>query len=1284
MPAVVDSSIGDQIAFICKVHNIPMEDAYKALEALANPTLRPIVGIREFICSPWYMNAPKAVYPKIMSYLEEANNGEYSEAVFTGSIGCLTADTEFLTPTGWVRMDSYDGQAVGEYNTTTGQLEFRLPKSHIARDCQWFYYFKTKYGVDMALSPEHSVLYRNTKGDLVVTQAQALADSYESNKNGLRGTILTTFKAPTRHGVKMSDAQLRLQVAVRADGYFDYQATPKFCRVSVKKLRKIARLRLLLNDAKVGFEEKDNPDRPGFKNFKFYAPLHSKDFEWAWDCTKSQLEVITSEAMFWDGCGSTQVFATTSKATADFIQYAYAATGRRAAITQKPNPSSLCKGEANNLYRMAISDRTEPSMQSRIKGCVSTVPSPDGKKYCFETTTGFFVARRNGRVFVTGNSGKTTAALYTIVYQLYILSCYESPHALYDLDPASEIVFIFQSLNRKSATNDYNRFYAMVQKAPYFKKYFPFDPDLKTEMKFPQRIIVRPVSGSETAAIGENVFGGMIDEINFMSVIENAKNGGEGGVYDQAVALYNSISKRRKSRFGMSGKLPGMLCVVSSRRYPGQFTDKKEEEAAQEIADYGKTSIYLYSKRVWEVKEGFPSDMFPVFLGDEARRPRLLTRKEVDEWADIDSKLLDWIPVNFYDDFKRDIITAIRDIAGWATLAKHPFIVDREAIGACVRPDYNCFSRERVDFVETQLSIIPSQFYKPELPRFFHCDLAISGDSAGFAVGTVTGFKSVTSIEGIQELLPIVHIDAMLEVAPPKGGEIRLWKIRDIIHALRKAGMNIKWGTFDQFQCVSGNTSIWTDHGLVDARHVQEGMVVQSRIGPRPVTRKWAFGVQPTICMTTTDHSILDMTPNHKIEVAVDWHWPTTHRKQHKRPVWGWRRADELKVGDVVRTWSRPTEVDVAQPLKLPLIKRRPNSINYVVPKSLTPALAEFLGVVWGDGYIREDEVSVACADGEQQCAAEVFKRVFNCTPSIRKTDNHYVVSLYSRDLTRWLSVCGFEKTDFIPELIKHSPIAVQAAFVRGLFSTDGSVGTADGACTFSTQHWEWAEYVHVFLRSAFGISSCIVKSKREGDHYATLNDVQYIVSVRGSRHAFYTAVGFCYKGKQAKLEKHLDVQGRELWTKVESLEPSEAEVFDFEVAEDHAYIANGLVSHNSRDGMQLLKQAGLGIGYQSIDINCDPYEFTKNAIYDKRLTFPPHARCQRELASLEKNTKKAKIDHPPGSSKDVSDALAGVVYGLTMRREIWALYGVQSVQLPSSIKTAINKEKQDKITSNI
>jgi hypothetical protein len=117
-----------------------------------------------------------------------------------------------------------------------------------------------------------------------------------------------------------------------------------------------------------------------------------------------------------------------------------------------------------------------------------------------------------------------------------------------------------------------------------------------------------------------------------------------------------------------------------------------------------------------------------------------------------------------------------------------------------------------------------------------------------------------------------------------------------------------------------------------------------------------------------------------------------------------------------------------------------------------------------------------------------------------------------------------------------------------------------------------------------------------------------------------------------------------------------------------------------SRDSMQLLAQAGIAVGYQSIDLNTMPYDFVKNALYDGRLSLPEHAKCQLELAQLERNVKKNKIDHPPGKSKDVSDALAGVVYGLTMRREIWAQYGVQAVNLPTQIKEAMDKQKADKL----
>ena len=72
---------------------------------------------------------------------------------------------------------------------------------------------------------------------------------------------------------------------------------------------------------------------------------------------------------------------------------------------------------------------------------------------------------------LTGGIGvaKTTIAIYSTLYQLYRLSCLESPQEEYGLDPASEIVIIFQNINKEKAIIAYfNRFHSLVEQVPYF------------------------------------------------------------------------------------------------------------------------------------------------------------------------------------------------------------------------------------------------------------------------------------------------------------------------------------------------------------------------------------------------------------------------------------------------------------------------------------------------------------------------------------------------------------------------------------------------------------------------------------------------------------------------------------------------------------------------------------------------------------------------------------------------------------------------------------------------
>jgi hypothetical protein len=412
-------------------------------------------------------------------------------------------------------------------------------------------------------------------------------------------------------------------------------------------------------------------------------------------------------------------------------------------------------------------------------------------------------------IVLTGAIGtaKTTIALWSTAYQLYLISCLRNPQQTFGLDRASEILFIFQSINADLARKlDYGRFRELLEKSPYFAKYFPYRKDLESEMQFPHRVIARPVAGMETAAIGQNVIGGIIDELNYMAVIENSKSSVDGGTYDQAVALYNSIARRRKSRFMQQGSMPGLLCLVSSKRYPGQFTDIKEQEATKD------PTIYVYDKRVWEIKpSAFGGEWFHVFIGTPTRKPRIL---EPDEpIAAEDRHLVMEIPEEYRGEFETDMMNALREIAGVSTIARHPFIMNPDAVAAMMTDKPSVFGDRWTDYEANKLMVRPKVVRNKTMPRFAHLDLSITGDNTGLVVGHVDGFVEV-SRGATSELLPHIVIDGALQIRPPRGGEILFHKIRDTLYKLRDVGLPIKWVTFDSFQSVD-SIQVLRQHGFL-------------------------------------------------------------------------------------------------------------------------------------------------------------------------------------------------------------------------------------------------------------------------------------------------------------------------------------------------------------------------------------------------------------------------------------------------------------------------------------
>lgn len=329
--------------------------------------------------------------------------------LFNGPWGCLSGDTEYLTPNGWKRLDGFsDGDLNAEFDLKTGRIEFRPPKHFIKLSCDFFYHLKNRDGFDQLVSPEHTILFttRYAPDKWQMISAETLVRGHNALKDGWSGRIPTIFRAPDQPGVHYTDDEIRLLVAISADGCFWNTVLTRYCRISIHKDRKKKRLRELLSRCGIEWKESKTKNRPTNINFTFYAPDRTKDLWDLFTANEKQLLVVVDEFPLWDGYISkigNKRFSSCNEANADFIQYALTCSGIRATISRVNHPD---KPNWNSNYEV-YGNVESPDRPLRGAKNIEKVPSFDGWKYCFSTQTGFFVARRNGKIFVTGNSGKT-------------------------------------------------------------------------------------------------------------------------------------------------------------------------------------------------------------------------------------------------------------------------------------------------------------------------------------------------------------------------------------------------------------------------------------------------------------------------------------------------------------------------------------------------------------------------------------------------------------------------------------------------------------------------------------------------------------------------------------------------------------------------------------------------------------------------------------------------------------------------------------------------------------
>lgn len=429
--------------------------------------------------------------------------------------------------------------------------------------------------------------------------------------------------------------------------------------------------------------------------------------------------------------------------------------------------------------------------------------------------------------------GKTTMGSILMCWTLYQLSCLRSPQLAFGLSPGSEMVLATISKNLhlartvlKSAIED------KLKMSSYFLKEFTPKRWGGDVTQFPKNIQLSIGSCLSERVLGMNVFAGVMDEANFMATKgQQITSTGSGkktvAQYDLAEKVYAGLVRRIKSRFQRAGgSLPGMMVLLSSANVTGSFTDRKIED----VKKSKDATVFVRDYATWDVKpkEHFSGDVFSVIIGSSSLRSRIVPsedEKTLDEsFVEREGAFVIKVPEEYRLDFERDLENSIRDIAGMSTHAISAYLNRIETLDWAVKADLvhpftvqEYIYGEPGGFIWENLCVtaerrLPGGYTEecwkpkrdPEALRWIHVDPALSGDSAGIAMGYIKRWMEVVRRnedgDEYNDVAPEIVIEFMLRIHPPPGDQIFLPDIRRMAYELMDHGFHLMGFSGDKFQ----------------------------------------------------------------------------------------------------------------------------------------------------------------------------------------------------------------------------------------------------------------------------------------------------------------------------------------------------------------------------------------------------------------------------------------------------------------------------------------------------
>lgn len=300
-----------------------------------------------------------------------------------------------------------------------------------------------------------------------------------------------------------------------------------------------------------------------------------------------------------------------------------------------------------------------------------------------------------------------------------------------------------------------------------------------------------------------------------------------------------------------------------------------------------------------------------------------------------------------------------------------------------------------------------------------------------------------------------------------------------------------------------------------------------------------------------TKEGQLTLTPWHPVYVVT-----SLHTEQKKDITFIKKRADELRKGDRIL---------------LPRNTVKLNNTLTVNGFELDEKLAYYCGLIASNGHLIMNQPLIEFFGTDKALLDEFVKLsmlLFGKEPNIYKdkrssNPNYFKARLYSHDAYNTLSLIGIpigekSKTFTIPKMICKSPQNIVAAFIAGMLDGDGCI--YDGKIRLITGSVKFAEDL-VYLLRTFGIRSSYqvykaskTDSKNEGDSYQIRipNWIEVTSNLKASRF-------------RNEIKKLPSMQSRKTVSILKiSVEEYDGFLYDLTVANNHNYIANGMIVSNT------------------------------------------------------------------------------------------------------------------------